>query len=272
MEEIESAMLRWAPMALTLLTDFGQQDPYVGSMKGVIARIAPQVTVIDLTHQIPPQNLVAARFCLMSAFRDFPIGSIHVAVVDPGVGSSRRGVAIQIAEGFLVGPDNGLFSGVLAQSPALAVMELTRPDRWRIPNPSPTFHGRDIFAPVGAHLANGTPLDQVGDPIDTASLVSLPIPSCQPIPNGIRGTIQYCDRFGNAITTIPGTYVAGQGWQVQAGDSLIPWGQTFSSVPIGQAIGLVGSHGWVEIAINQGNARERLGLDIGDTIAVVRHP
>lgn len=253
---------------LTLLTDFGLQDPYVGSMKGVIAGIAPQVQVIDLTHLIPPQDIAAARFCLMQACSDFPQGTIHVAVVDPGVGGCRRAVAIQTAEAYWVGPDNGLFSGILECSPPLAAVALTRSQWWRSPSPSATFHGRDLFAPVAAHLANGVSLDQLGDPISFSSLVTLDLLPCQSLPTGLRGSIQYQDHFGNLITTLPGCRVLAQGWQIRVGNQVIPMGLTFSSVSPGERVALIGSHGWVEIAVNQGHAGQSLGLSVGDPITL----
>jgi S-adenosylmethionine hydrolase len=145
---------------ITLLTDFGESDVYVGVMKGVIAQINPGLTVVDLTHQIPPQNIAAARFSLMNAFPYFPKETVHIAVVDPGVGSERRGIALQLDAGFLVGPDNGLFTGVLNQNPVIVAVELTNPQYWRTPTPSNTFHGRDIFAAAGAHLASGIAIEQ----------------------------------------------------------------------------------------------------------------
>ena len=154
---------------ITLLTDFGLSDVYVGVMKGTIAQINPQLKVIDITHQIPSQNIAAARFCLMTAFAYFPPGTVHVAVVDPGVGSKRRPVAIKCANCFLVGPDNGLFSGVLSRESARSSVELTNSQYWRTPQPSSTFHGRDIFAAAGAHLANGVALEDLGEAIDPAS-------------------------------------------------------------------------------------------------------
>jgi S-adenosyl-L-methionine hydrolase (adenosine-forming) len=150
---------------LTLLTDFGLNDVYVGVMKGVIAQVNPQLRVIDLTHQIPPQNVTAAQFNLMNAYPYFPPGTVHVAVVDPGVGGTRRAIAIQLAEAFLVGPDNGLLSGVVAQKQVIQAVELTNTRYWRNATPSSTFHGRDIFASVGAHLASGVAIAEMGDAI-----------------------------------------------------------------------------------------------------------
>lgn len=245
---------------VTLLSDFGDRDIYVGIMKGVIAQINPRLTVVDLTHQIPPQDIAAARFNLMNAYPYFPVGTVHIAVVDPGVGSKRRAIAVKFAQGFLVGPDNGIFSGVLTQSPVIAAVELTNLNYWRTPQPSKTFHGRDIFAPVGASLASGVPLKQLGQEIDPASLVKLDIGDRQQTNTGIVGCIQYIDHFGNLVSNIPGSYVQDKTWCVQAAGLSIPGGETYSDVNVGEIIALVGSHGWVEIAINSGNAHSQLHL------------
>lgn len=254
---------------LTLLTDFGLHDVYVGVMKGVIYHINPHLNVIDLTHQIPPQNLAAASFCLMNAYAYFPRGTVHLGVVDPGVGSTRRVIAVEFATGFLVGPDNGIFSGVLRQTPALSAVELTNSDYWRVVRSSATFHGRDIFAPVAAHLASGVALAEVGNSIDVASLVKLEIPNTTVIDTSIHGCLQYIDGFGNLITNIPGDNLIGKRWAVVAGGVEIPGGKTYSDQPIGSLIALVGSHGWLEIAVNGGNARSQLNLDYLDPVQVV---
>jgi S-adenosyl-L-methionine hydrolase (adenosine-forming) len=243
---------------VTLLTDFGLSDVYAGVMKGVIAQINPEITVVDLTHEIPAQDLAAARFCLMNAYPYFPSGTVHVAVVDPGVGSRRRGVAVAIAEGFIVGPDNGLFDGILSQSPAISAIELTNPQYWRTPHPSRTFQGRDIFAPVGAYLAAGTRFSDLGTPIDPATLLQLPMSTYQPTATGFVGTIQYCDRFGNLVTNIPASVIAGQSWSVEIGNQTIPSVHTYSDGKPGALVSLVGSHGWIEIAANGGSAAFQL--------------
>ena len=252
---------------LTLMSDFGLSDVYVGVIKGAIACLNDGVTVIDLTHQIPPQNIAAARFCLMNAYRYFPKGTVHVAVVDPGVGSSRRAIAIEFDAGFLVGPDNGIFSGVLSQSQAVAAVELTNRDYWRTPNPATTFHGRDIFAPVGAHLASGIPLKALGREIDLTCLVQLDLPQLTFTDTQIVGCIQYIDSFGNLITNIPGTYVQGN-WSVMVGDLTIRGCETYSNSAVGSALALVGSHGWVEIAVNCGNAQIQLEQEWGARVVV----
>ncbi|NEU83093.1 SAM-dependent chlorinase/fluorinase [Nostoc sp. UIC 10630] len=261
---------------ITFLSDFGDRDIYVGVMKGVIAQANPRLRVIDLTHQIPPQDIAAARFCLMNAYPYFPVGTVHLAVVDPGVGSKRRAIAVEFAQGFLVGPDNGIFSGVLSQSPAMsttgyayAAVELTNLNYWRTPQPSNTFHGRDIFAPVAASLASGVSLKQLGQEIDQASLVKLDIADCKQTSNGVVGCIQYIDHFGNLVSNIPATYVQGKTWYVQAAGLNIPGCQTYSDVNVGEILALVGSHGWIEIAINSGNADSWLHLDWQAPLQVV---
>jgi len=256
---------------LTLLSDFGDRDVYVGVMKGVIAQINPELRVVDLTHQIPPQDIAAARFCLMNAYPYFPDGTVHIAVVDPGVGSKRRAIAVEFTGGFLVGPDNGIFSGVLSQTPAITAIELTNSDYWRTSKPSCTFHGRDIFAPVAANLASGVPLRQLGEKIHPATLVQLDIGECQKTRNGVLGRIQYIDHFGNLISNIPGNYVKGKTWQAKVAGLTIPGCETYSDVAVGEAIALVGSHGWGEIAINGGDANSQLQLNWQDALEVINY-
>jgi len=255
---------------LTLLSDFGLSDVYVGVIKGAISQINPNLSVIDLTHQIPPQNIAAARFCLLNAYDYFPSGTVHVAVVDPGVGSIRRAIAVQFAQGYLVGPDNGLFSGVLSQSSASAAVELTNSQYWRTPAPSTTFHGRDIFAPVGAHLANGVALSQLGEQIDVNTLVQLDLAQVRVTPLAIYGCVQYIDGFGNLITNIPASYVQERNWNVVVANALnIPGGKTYSDVIAGSAISLIGSHGYIEIAISCGNACSQLQVELGAEVQVL---
>jgi S-adenosylmethionine hydrolase len=256
---------------VTLLSDFGDRDVYVAVMKGVIAQINPNMEVVDLTHQIPPQNIAAARFCLMNAYPYFPEGTVHIAVVDPGVGGKRRAIAVQFADGFLVGPDNGIFSGVLAQNPAIAAVELTNSQYWRTPEPSKTFHGRDIFAPVGAHLASGVSLQRLGVEIDPATLVQMNLEHCTQTKTGWSGCIQYIDYFGNLVSNIPGDYTQGRKWVVQVSGLTIPGCDIYSEVQAGEALALVGSHGWVEIAINSGNAHTQLQINLQDPLEVISY-
>lgn len=251
---------------IALLTDFGLQDVYVGLMKAEIARVNPDLMTIDLTHDIPPQNIAAARFCLMEAYPYLPPETVCVAVVDPGVGSKRRGIAIQIENGYLIGADNGLFAGILSLSPPIKVIELTNKDYWGTRQPSNTFHGRDIFAPVAAHLASGVAIENLGVAIASDSLVRLDIPAYQKTDTNITGSIQYVDRFGNLITNIPAIAVNNCAWSITIDDRAIPSGKTYSDVEVGEIITLIGSHGWVEIAINSGNAEKILKLSWGDRV------
>ena len=257
-------------MPIALITDFGLQDSYVGVMKGVIATLSPTTQLIDLTHSLPPQDLYAARFTLLSAYPYLPPGTVYLVVVDPGVGTNRRAVAVQTAQGILVGPDNGVLSGVLERAPALNAVELTNPDYWRQSSPqlSPTFHGRDIFAPVAAHLANGLPIDRLGPAIDPQSLVRLPLMTPTATATGWEGAVQYIDRFGNAATTIPADAVAAGRWQLTVGDLTLAGVSTYGEVAPGDGLALVGSHGFVEIAVNQGSAQQRFGLAVGDRIGI----
>ena len=261
---------------ITLLSDFGAQDAYVAVMKGVIATIAPNVKTCDLTHEIPPQNILAARFNLTMAYPYFPVGTVHLAVVDPGVGSARLGVAVQFSKGFFVGPNNGLFGGLLPEASLVSAVSLTNPQYWRASRVSQTFHGRDIFAPVAAHLANGVAIEALGDRIDPATLIQpniVPIAQLRQSPAAYVGSLQYIDRFGNLISNIPAERVPKTPWQVTIEDAIadspqrpqrpIPGRSTYSDVPTGALVSLAGSHGWIEIACNGGNAAQILSATPG---------
>lgn len=259
--------------AIALLTDFGTRDGYSGILKGVILTLAPTAMLVDLSHEVPPQNVRAGRFCLAHGVDYFPPETIYLAVVDPGVGGDRRAVAVRCDRGWLVGPDNGLFGGVLARYPAIAAVELTEPSAWRTSTPSHTFHGRDVFAPVAARLAMGVPLEALGRVIAPASLQDLP-----PLPlatlrlegaAAIAGQIQYIDHFGNGITNIPGDRVAGKPWRAVVGDRAIVSARTYGDVPRGAPLALIGSHGWIEIACHGGNAAAIVPFTWTDPVTVV---
>lgn len=265
---------------ITLLTDFGYRDSYVGLIKGVMIGIMPQVSLVDLTHGIPPQDVALGRFELAQAVPYFPVGTIHLAVVDPGVGSDRLGIAVDCGQGWLVGPNNGLFGGVLQRYPARRAVVLNRPQWWRVPDPSFTFHGRDIFAPIAAYLAQGVPLEALGSPLDLTQLVELPWQPPSISAQGIRGHIQAIDGFGNLITTISpqnvlelGTIVWPQNsaWAMTTGglvygQNRLPLSQTYSDIPPGQPLTLWGSHGYLEIALAQGNAQAYFQAQVGDEV------
>ncbi|MBV5260369.1 SAM-dependent chlorinase/fluorinase [Synechococcus moorigangaii CMS01] len=240
---------------IALMTDFGLRDSYVGVMKGVIAGISPQVAVIDLSHDIPPQDIWAGRFCLSSAAPYFPSGTIFVGVVDPGVGTTRQAIAVAFEGGYyFVGPNNGLGSGLFTQFPILRAVELNNPSYWRA-EISTTFHGRDIFAPVAAHLAMGIAFKALGRPLATADIVDLKLPPCHHTGRTCTGIIQHIDHFGNLITTIPNSVCLDFQGSVELAGHHISLVRTYGDVPIHAPCALVGSHGWLEISINQGNAQ-----------------
>ncbi|HKB49078.1 MAG TPA: SAM-dependent chlorinase/fluorinase, partial [Ktedonobacterales bacterium] len=186
-------------LLITLLTDFGSRDGYPGVMKGVILGIVPGAALVDLTHAIAPQDVVGAAWVLHTAWRYFSLGTIFLCVVDPGVGSTRRPIALAAGDRFFVGPDNGLFSYVLAAAPPDEAVALDVP-RFHLPDPSATFHGRDIFAPCAAHLARGIPLGKLGSAIAVASLVTFALPRPVWQEDMLHGHVLHVDRFGNLIT------------------------------------------------------------------------
>ena len=254
---------------ITLLSDFGNRDAYVAVMKGIIAMIAGDVATCDLTHALPPQDIFAARFNLMMAYPHFPVGTVHLAVVDPGVGSARRAIALQCPSGFFVGPDNGLFSGVLRQESVLTAVTLNNPDYWRTPQPSHTFHGRDIFAPAAAHLAKGVPIEALGDRLNPTCLTQLELPFTRS-ENHCTGCLQYIDGFGNLISNIPAQAVPNRPWQISLKTpsqlSVFTSIKTYSDMPAGTLSALIGSHGWVEIARREGSAAQALGATAGAVV------
>lgn len=256
---------------ITLTTDFGLSDGYVAVMKGVILSIAPQATLVDITHHIPPQNVREAAYVLVTALPYFPPDTVHVAVVDPGVGSARRPLAARIDGSYFVGPDNGLLTYVLqtASQPAVCV-HLDNPAYWR-PQVSPTFHGRDLFAPVAAHLARGVALSALGTPI--ADPVRFDVQAPQQKPDGsLRGQVLHVDRFGNLLSNIPGAWLAGQTWVVRmAGQQIIGPCLTYAAAMPGQLLALVSSEATLEVAVRDGSAAERLGVQAGEPIAVYPH-
>ncbi|MBE9067636.1 SAM-dependent chlorinase/fluorinase, partial [Leptolyngbya cf. ectocarpi LEGE 11479] len=257
---------------ITLLTDFGHRDSYVGVMKGVIAGISPASQVVDLTHEIQPQAISAARFNLLMSYGYFPANTIHVVVVDPGVGTGRAAIAARVttAAGVqtVIVPDNGILTGF----PVIRAVALTNPEYWRTPQLSHTFHGRDLFAPVAAHLANGVALDELGTPLVVSSLVRLDVSDVVPSAQGYRGSIQYIDRFGNLITNIPAELLAGQSWQMQLGGHIISYAKTYGEQAAGTALALIGSHGYGEIAVNGGSAAQVFKTDVGDPVDLVTLP
>jgi S-adenosyl-L-methionine hydrolase (adenosine-forming) len=253
---------------VTLTTDFGLADGYVGTMKGVILSTAPGAHLVDVSHDIGPQNVRHAAYVLSRAASYFPRGTVHLAVVDPGVGSARRPLLVQTPDACYVGPDNGLFTFALDQ-PSAAVFELTRPEFWR-PIVSRTFHGRDIFAPVAAHLANGRLPPDLGEPV--ADPVRLPeLAAIRIAPGHLRGHVIHIDRFGNLVTSIPGAWVTDGEWACLIRDRrIVGIAQTYAAAQPGALIALVSSADTVEVAVRDGSAATLLGIQAGEPVDLQR--
>ena len=255
---------------ITLTTDFGTNDLYVGVMKGVILSINPQAQIVDITHAVPPQDIRAAAFLIDSAYGYFPTGTIHLVVVDPGVGSLRRAIACQTEHGCFVCPDNGVLSYILHDElcyRAVAVENLA----YCLPQISNTFHGRDIFAPVAAHLSQGVPLDDFGRPVD--DLVRFPIPAPQMTDSEIIGHVLWVDQFGNLITNISDEtlklFDIQSGFVIKVGTmTLERLNRSYAESEVGELLAIIGSFGRLEISINQGSAACVLGLKQGDPITI----
>jgi S-adenosylmethionine hydrolase len=239
-------------------------------MKGVIRSIARDVELVDISHHIPPQDVRHAGFVLMTAYAYWPADTIHVIVVDPGVGTARRAVAVRTEAGTFVAPDNGVLSYVLAREDVVAAVALTNAAYWHHPV-SPSFHGRDIFGPAAAYLADGVPLAELGEEVAPASLVtfSVPVPY-RHLDGHITAHVQHIDRFGNCTTDMPGEWLqASAHWRFEAGGQAIEQvGTTFGDVEEGELVVLVDSTDYVAIAVRNGNAAQRLQLEIDALVQV----
>ncbi|HSD52204.1 MAG TPA: SAM-dependent chlorinase/fluorinase [Candidatus Methylomirabilis sp.] len=261
------------PPVVTLFTDFGHRDPFVGIMKGVILSVCPTAAVVDLCHETAAHDILGGSFLLLSAVRFFPAETIHVAVVDPGVGGPRRPILARIDDQLFVGPDNGLLSYPMASGTVQAVRVITARE-YLLPQRSTTFHGRDVFAPVAGHLARGVPPDRFGPEI--ADPVRLPIPRPRRDPSGrLVGEIVWIDHFGNCVTNILGedleALAAGQTTRLRAildGRAVGPIVQFFAEIAPGGGGGVIGSTGHLELFINQGHLARTWGVGTGASVVV----
>lgn len=254
---------------ITLTTDFGTRDPYVAAMKGVILTICPAATVVDLTHEIAPHDVLEAAFFLAATAPHFPRNTIHVVVVDPEVGTERRPAAVQAGDQVFVCPDNGILTLFARRCPVREARAITN-RRVALGRISATFHGRDIFAPAAAHLARGFPFADLGDRIE--DLVELEIRQVTLRTDGtIEGEIIHIDRFGNAVTNIDRACLSNHKERtIQVGaQTLGEINRTYADVPVGKPLALFGSTDRLEIAIHAGNAAQTLGLRRGDKVKVV---
>ncbi len=256
-----------APAAriVTLTTDFGYRDPFVGIMKGVVSAINPAAAIIDLTHGVAPQDVTGGALALAAAVDFFPEGTIHVAVVDPGVGGNRRPVLLETDRACYVGPDNGLLSLAVGRQRLTRVIHLSNPE-FHLRPPSNTFHGRDIFAPAAAHVSRGVPPEELGEPVEAFEELNIPVPEEQG-GNRIRGEVIYVDGFGNLTTNIRREDLQGfepGGVSVRVGDRVIRrLSANYASAGTGNYLALVNSWGLLEISRCDGSAEAGLGAGVG---------
>ena len=255
-------------VVITLTTDFGTRDTYVAEMKGVILSITRDVQVVDITHEVAPHDILEGALALEAAAPRFPAGTIHVAVVDPGVGTARRGLAVAARDQLFVGPDNGLFTPFLGDSRWRA-FELGAAE-FRRAGVSHTFHGRDVFAPAAAHLARGVEPDRLGPPVTDP--VRLAWPDMRVSEGRVGGAVVHVDRFGNLVTSIHADAIAalGSGVAIRVAGKSLPLVRTYGDLGRGDPGALVGSTNRLEIAVNAGSAARTLRAGRGTPVVVSR--
>lgn len=260
------------PPAVVLMTDFGTGDTYVGQMKGVILTIAPETRIIDLTHAVTPQDVTEGAFLLERALPYLPPASIVVAVIDPGVGTSRRAIAVEAGGRRFLAPDNGLLTTILDMHGSGACVEVTN-RQYIAPERSRTFHGRDVFSPAAAHLASGIALEALGPALDPASCMKLAMPGCTALGKGVwEGGVIFSDRFGNLVTSIDSSLAAEEDrWSLVLPDgTALPVQETYGNVPEGEPLAYRGSFGTLEVGVRDASAIERFGLSRGERIRLER--
>lgn len=259
------------PPVIALLTDFGLQDPYVGVMKGVIHSVNPRALVVDITHGVEPQNIRQGGYLLWSAYRYFPPNTVFVAVVDPGVGSARRILGVRTPRGTFLAPDNMLLDFILAEEAVLEAVEVYQQgNSFALSEISATFHGRDIFAPIAAHLSKGRRLGEVGKPI----VVHRPMSPFLDVgkDKGSLGTVLHIDRFGNIVTNLrAGNYQEASTAVKEVSINKKPvrqWTKTYAEAPAGRPCCILGSSGLVEIVVKNDSAAHMLKAKIGHSLTV----
>jgi S-adenosylmethionine hydrolase len=261
-----------AMTVITITTDFGEKDGFVGTMKGVIWNIAPNAQIADITHAVPPQDILTGAIALWRAAPFFPNGTVHIAVVDPGVGTHRRPMAARIGAQYFVGPDNGLFTPMILDArkagQEMIFVQLDKPEYW-LRDVRYTFHGRDIFSPVAAHLAVGVRLEKLGTPFVDPVMIDIPQP--EKLTNGWRAHISVIDAFGNLTTDLPASSLEHlDGLRVRiAGHEIDGLVASYGHRTPGDLVALVDSEGYVEVAVVNGNAARALHAKLGDPVEVV---
>lgn len=254
---------------ITLTTDFGIRDPFSGVMKGVIYSICPKAEIVDLTHEVPPQDIYYANFIIRTCYRYFPKGTIHVCVVDPGVGSTRRPILIQTSNYIFIGPDNGVFTTIIQTENIICAIELTN-NKFFLPEVSQTFHGRDIFAPVAAHLAKGTTPKAFGNKLKKEELNTLLIKQLVKKEGSFIGYIQFIDHFGNLITNVPNNVVPSKIIGKIGKHSFEGLVSSFSEAKSNQLTAIKGSSGYIELFIYKGSAAKFASANIGEELEVIK--
>jgi len=251
---------------ITLTTDFGLKDHYVATIKGVILGINPDAYIVDITHDIPKYDVLSAAYNLISAYKYFPIGTIHVVVVDPGVGGVRKALAIESGGYYFLGPDNGVFSLMLNKSEEARIVELSNTDMM-LPSVSNTFHGRDIFAPSAAHLSLDAPLGKFGSNVESPVLLNISSPEVTE--NEVLGIVIYIDGYGNLITNISSEFIKPTSIIYIDHVEIGTISDTYDTASRGELLALVGSSGFLEISANQASASEILQNSTSAVIRVV---
>lgn len=255
---------------VTFITDFDTKDGFVGSMKGVMLKINPDIRFVDISHHITPQKIWEGAFVLRNCFRYFPEGTTHLVVIDPGVGTDRKGIIVETQRYYFIAPDNGVLTLAYRKSEVIRTVEIQN-DQYFQPIVSKTFHGRDIFSSVAAHLAGGVPIDEFGPEAEHGLM--LQFPDIEVTGDRLYGSIIHVDTFGNLISNISPEILKQHGFD---GDVCVEVGsrrirnikQTYFDVPVGDPVAIFGSTGFLEVAVNQGKANDILKLDVDDPICV----
>ncbi len=252
---------------ITLTTDFGLADGFVGVMKGVIYSINRHALIVDITHHIPAQQVEVGSFILQNSYHYFPKGTIHIAVVDPGVGSQRKILAVAANDHFFLAPDNQILKYIFYKNETLAVYEVLN-QTYFCSRISQTFHGRDIFAPVAAHLSKGLSLEKLGSLTTNYNRGLIPAP--KKMNKKIIGSILHVDNFGNLITNVEERHLSINQFVIKLGKIMIDGlSHSYSDVPSGKSLAIIGSSGFLEIAVREGNAAQQFALTTGDSLEVI---
>jgi hypothetical protein len=268
----------WMPTIVTLTSDFGTKDSFAASMKGIVLKVNPEAQIIDITHEVGPQDIWEGAFALKNAYNHFPKGTVHLAVVDPGVGSNRRPIIVVTESYYFVGPDNGIFSLIFMEAERIRVHHITA-SHYFLPNPGPTFHGRDIFAPVAGWLSKGIPSGNFGDVIEDYVKLNVPLPKTSA--TGIEGHVIHIDRFGNVITNIiykdlqtlmpEGTPARPVAISI-AGKEIRGLKKFYAEAAPGEPAAIFNSSGYLEIFLFKQNARTALSLKRGESVKLAVQP